>query len=596
MHNPTREQEEAIQAYLTGENLRIEALAGTGKTTTLQMLVSRGSPRGGKLLYTSFGARVVREAKAKFPKTCRVATNHSLAWGVGQQYQRTGRLQTRISPGELIGRFGWGDSTFAPYVDGRSGAYGVIETITAFCQSSASQVEPIHAYGPALRGCRGDKDNAARLARLLAELANEAWEDITDPRSTMGVTHDVYLKQWAMTNPQLRYSTVMVDEMQDSNPLLVGVLKQQECQLVIVGDRRQAIYGFRGAVNAMDSFEIQHSTHLTQSFRFGPEIARVANDILLDQCGSDVMVQGDPNQPGLVGPCETPHCFLSRTNASIIGQLFLTSSLCPEYKLGVVGGVDDLVKLVDGAENLKAGLPTNHPELAEFSHWRQVEEAVQHEAYTHLRSLVGLVGEYGTRDLRIGLERIRGNETDAEGCDVLFSTAHKAKGSEFESVKLLDDFNPKGPPGAEELFKWRPEDGNLLYVAVTRARKHLDVTQCEAVLNSLAPGHDVHQMPQSECVDYMAFPASEAHQEPPARQPQETLLEGRWDHPYIQGGTIDVVADPEGILVTVTALGIELFQTYGLVRVIRRDRNSTTVMVGTGQLQVPHDSVGLTPA
>ena len=80
MINPTDEQLGSLEAYLTGENLRIEALAGTGTTTQLRMLVEAGSPRRGKMIYTSFGAKVIKDAKASFPSTCRVATNHSLAW------------------------------------------------------------------------------------------------------------------------------------------------------------------------------------------------------------------------------------------------------------------------------------------------------------------------------------------------------------------------------------------------------------------------------------------------------------------------------------------------------------------------------------
>ena len=58
--------------------------------------------------------------------------------------------------------------------------------------------------------------------------------------------------------------------------------------------------------------------------------------------------------------------------------------------------------------------------------------------------------------------------------DMVFSTVHKFKGLEMDTVRLLDDFNYTGIPYV------RPTPGrilvdelNLLYVALTRAKKML---------------------------------------------------------------------------------------------------------------------------
>ena len=40
------------------------------------------------------------------------------------------------------------------------------------------------------------------------------------------------------------------------------------------------IYSFRGAINALDSIQATHVYHLTQSFRFGPQIGLAANSCL----------------------------------------------------------------------------------------------------------------------------------------------------------------------------------------------------------------------------------------------------------------------------------------------------------------------------
>lgn len=58
-----------------------------------------------------------------------------------------------------------------------------------------------------------------------------------------------------------------------------------------VGDRHQAIYGFRGASNAMELIPSDETFYLTGSFRFGNEVAEVANRIL-DLKGDVVHLRG----------------------------------------------------------------------------------------------------------------------------------------------------------------------------------------------------------------------------------------------------------------------------------------------------------------
>src|SRR3546814_15296658 len=66
---------------------------------------------------------------------------------------------------------------------------------------------------------------------------------------------------------------------------LIGIVEKSGLPAVIVGDNWQSIYGFRGAEDAMSYFDGDVYS-LSQSFRFGPKIAQVANQILrqsLDQ-------------------------------------------------------------------------------------------------------------------------------------------------------------------------------------------------------------------------------------------------------------------------------------------------------------------------
>ncbi|AGG89055.1 UvrD-helicase domain-containing protein [Rhodanobacter denitrificans] len=477
----TVEQQRCLEAFNEGGSLKIEATAGSGKTTTLRYIVHRGTFYG-RALYTTFGRKNIEEAKGRFPaRRIDVRTNHSLAFGpCGSRWRAEGRLGARPSPGKLAMLMGWQDATFAPYAPVRTGAYYVLATLDRFMQSSAPAIGAEHAL-PTVAARTMSRASALQLAGRVAELARSVWERIMARGDTMPCTHDAYLKAWALTRPQLGYAHVLLDEAQDTSELMIGLLEAQEnCALVLVGDRYQSIYGFRGAHNAMERFVTDEHATLSQSFRFGHDIAVVANAVLSSFLQSSTRVRGLPSLQSRVGPVDKPFCVLSRTNAALFGELVQRAVTEPTAKLAVVGGVEDLENLVRGAESLMRGERTWVPDLAEFSHWAEVVSAVDDDGYQHLASLVELITAHGPASLLAILGRCRGNEADEASCDQVFSTTHKAKGREFPTVRLCDDFHAPPPDPKERQAHWDPEEGNLLYVAVTRAQHELDISGCFA--------------------------------------------------------------------------------------------------------------------
>ena len=79
-----------------------------------------------------------------------------------------------------------------------------------------------------------------------------------------------------------------------------------------------------------------------------------------------------------------------------------------------------------------------------------------------------LVDEHGTSPLKNALAKI----TPIEQADYVISTAHKAKGLEWNRVHLEDDYQFK----LSQLdYKITPEELRLLYVALTRSTQRLTV-------------------------------------------------------------------------------------------------------------------------
>ena len=142
-------------------------------------------------------------------------------------------------------------------------------------------------------------------------------------------------------------------------------------------------------------------------------------------------------------------------------------------KVAFPKGVGELIAMVKGAEQIKAGEPCEHVDLMAFATWAQVQDYAENEPDgKDLKQFVDLVDEHGTDGLMDILRQI-GNEEKGDASDITISTAHMAKGREWRQVLIADDFHePKRDPSApaSALPRIPREDAMLAYVAVTRAQ------------------------------------------------------------------------------------------------------------------------------
>ncbi len=153
-------------------------------------------------------------------------------------------------------------------------------TVQRFCQSDAARCRRGSMFRIGGAPPLSPGGAFADTHRAVAALAERLWERMADPRESVPLGHDGYLKLWALSNPMIPADFILLDEAQDSNGVVIGLLSRQPAQVVLVGDRYQQIYEWRGAVNAMDRMKTKHHADLTQSFRFGPAIADAASRVL----------------------------------------------------------------------------------------------------------------------------------------------------------------------------------------------------------------------------------------------------------------------------------------------------------------------------
>ncbi|MFG2288084.1 UvrD-helicase domain-containing protein [Streptomyces sp. NPDC048595] len=478
MHTPTPEQTAAAEAFATGAHLAIQAGAGTGKTTTLAMLAHSARRQGRLGRYIAFNRAVARHAARGFPDEVACGTAHALAYtAVGRDYQA--RMNAPRQAGWRIGAAlgiddGMSVRIGARKVNNRAFSHTVLRTVTRFCQSADSRIAPHHV--PPLRGAESEPLHT-RLTDLVLPYARKAWTDLQHPdHGVVRFEHDHYLKMWALREPVIKADFLLLDEAQDTNPVVEQVVAAQRdhAQLVLVGDSAQAIYGWRGARDVMSGFDGRQLS-LSRSFRFGPALAAEANR-WLTIVGAPIRLTGSPSLETELHPVRAPDAILCRTNVGAMVEVI--RQLEADHRVALAGGGEALSALARAAHDLEAGRRTAHPELMLFETWAELREYAEFDpAGRDLLPLVDLVDEHGAQAVLRALDRLS-PEASAE---VTVSTAHRAKGREWESVRIADDFtapddlDERGEDGAPVPGPIDIDEARLAYVAVTRARSLLDI-------------------------------------------------------------------------------------------------------------------------
>lgn len=452
-----------------GECVLIHAYAGTGKTTTLQLLANAHPSK--RILYVCFNRETAEQARKRFPQNADCRTIHSLAYTLhGGAYRH--KLGTP-RPLDVMRALGITEPFVAVYV---------IQTVQRFLHGMDHSIQPCHVPPE----CIGWDSSPERIANHACEL----WRLMQDCQSPMAMSHDGYLKLWAMTMPRLAaYDMIFLDEAQDTNPVTLDVILRQRlygrASLVFVGDTHQSIYRWRHAVNAMEQMrQVASATFpLTVSFRFGSDIAEDASFLLNEWKDDMVHLVGQGPASNPMGMVAT----IGRTNGAVIGAAI---QLATEGKQVHFAGTSesegwspfipynlqvplDLLALKSGERG-----KIQSPYIRSFESFEQVVEHARGNgegrgADAELASQVGLVEKHG-RNLPEAIRSLCQLARSPREASMSFSTAHRAKGLEWRDVYLLGDFLTLldlDPQHAQDLKRDATflEEINLIYVAMSRA-------------------------------------------------------------------------------------------------------------------------------
>lgn len=454
------------------KNIRVNAFAGSGKTS---MLVGYAEARPkARFLYVSFNSAIAAEARGRFPKNVDCSTSHSIAYKqFGAMYRhKLGNPRAKDAVEYLRAVMNVADMGRDQYFF----AQLALRRVTSFFAKGSTDPDISDDHdGPMDSSPSGEHLNPGAVthaARLL-------WAAMKDPGNRgIPMSHDGYLKLFQLSKPELsNYDIILLDEAQDTNPCLLNIIKNQKAGKVVVGDRHQNIYSFRGTKNALEKFD-GTKLSLTCSFRFGPEIASIANAVLETFCGETLKIRGLSTDVSKINS----QCYLHRTNAGLFDKAVHLYQ--KNEKLHFIGGVKNYQfdSILD-TWKLSIGLASDirDPFIRRFSSFADLADYAESVDDREIKSRMKIVMAHGS-SIPIYVNQLNNSDTLLGQASAVLGTGHKVKGLEFDRVFVGDDFPelmmgglPRTPVNAK-LFNAKPLDigeANLAYVVYTRAKKEL---------------------------------------------------------------------------------------------------------------------------
>ncbi|WP_411691089.1 UvrD-helicase domain-containing protein [Acinetobacter gandensis] len=487
---PTSEQQRAIdKATRLKTSFKLIAFAGTGKTTTLIHCSRALQEQNKKGLYLSFNKKMAEEASSKFSKhglnTVNCSTFHSLAYRNIPNWLKTKINKPTLLPKDIVRIFKL--ENYRVQYNGKNKqlsdltlALIILNTLRYFCMSVDNKVTNDHSYQALSEQTSINRNED--LEQKITSIAAYIWEDVISENGQFGITHDYYLKWWVLQKPILDYHYIMVDESQDSDLLILEVLKRQKAKVIYVGDPYQQIYSFRGAKNILQNLDLE-ALYLEQSFRFGNEIAATANLLLNRLFGETRKVKGLPTKKATVtnysNSTASPSsldAIICRTNATAFEYFFKFHSLLDgskKIRLEVDGKRSK--EIFSGIFELRSGKKPSCKDLQNFNSYQELEEHIQvfgevEGATTELKTFLDLTKQYSWSVIKWALENSIVEDDSKDKKSLIISTAHKSKGLEWNNVLIAKGFNYKI---LDNKLHISADEKRLLYVTVTRAQSVL---------------------------------------------------------------------------------------------------------------------------
>lgn len=493
----------------------VKARAGTGKTTTLVegLKAMKGLPTkvvpspqqkaiwdtlnlskdARSVCFVAFNKGIATELQERVPNGCEAMTMHSLGFRAVQKAFGRPAVSSYVV-GDLVAEHL--ETSLWDLRKEKPGMVPAVEELVSKCKMnlvedpSVEQLMQLAAHFSIEMG--SDAAEILSLVPTILKLCRNPKGKINfDDMIWLAVIHNL-----AMT----KYDLLLVDEAQDLNRAQQSLARMSGRRIVMVGDDKQAIYGFAGAdVESMDRMteELKADANgcevypLTVTRRCGRVIVKEVNKIVEDfqahESNGEGMVSEDVIADNGYRPkAQGGDMVLCRVNAPLVREcfLFLRAGKRANIQGRDIGqGLISLVKKLMPDENDRLTTGSIVPFCSELSEWRDNEVNKEQQKKNPNENRILAIEDKAdclacfTENIKTVAELIGKIETlftdDRKVPGIRLSSIHKAKGLEANRVFFL---MPKGGscPHPMARKQWAiDQEYNLLYVGITRAINHL---------------------------------------------------------------------------------------------------------------------------
>jgi superfamily I DNA/RNA helicase len=486
----TKEQEEIISSDKL--SFKINAVAGSGKTTTLLEYAKKNSHL--KILYLAYNKSLQVALQDKLKEYnlpfMHISTIHSLAYSKIEAYNynlahdlKNQIIERVITSHELTVN----QKSYYPIPE-----YVALikDLVNFYCNSALIALDDklIESY-------KKQSELGAKILDLISKNEKRVLEHLKTILSAMknkviDATHDFYLKMFYLNkrvSTNLPYDLILVDEAQDISDVMIGIVENQTCRRIYVGDSFQQIYTFRFASNALNKIDLP-SYELTKSFRFGDNYAKILQNNLnslyslnssklLKITGLDKITQIGKNHIDF----NKPFCVIARSTFGLVQQLVYF--IHDKKKIYFEGGYNSYSFMNQTVYSIfylkqKKNDKITIDEIKDFDTISELEQFAKDTKNQDYLNIIKFINTYGDNIFDINKKIKEHLVSDKNQADIIFTTTHKSKGLEYDQVIMADDFiSKKEIANTKNKMSYQRvnEELNIYYVAATRAKNIIEM-------------------------------------------------------------------------------------------------------------------------
>ena len=406
--------------FIKNEIVAIKSVAGSGKTTTLLELSKIHNDK--KILYIAFNKSLITEIKEKikdkklknlFPVTFDALAREIFIRNTEIEYPEIMDLKPQ-SVSIIIDWF-------------KNKPYRIknfyCKNFSKFCNQT--EYDDIKIFS--LKKLGGDKN-----------LLNTLWQKVLKYEL---ITFDsirklVEMNHWCKDNIDNTYDMIFIDESQDfDNTMLKILLEDTTIPKLFVGDTRQAIYEWKGCINA---FEKLPKSSLIFEFYSTFRVGLPACNEIRDKFENCNMISKSLNETFIIYDIvpDEKYVYLFRNWRNLLQTAQNIDNIW-------IHNYDSQIEYIKKLHNRLKISTLDEDELNEFSD-----------------DLPKFLLKLSKEELEKLINDIEKNLVKKEKCNVELYTIHSYKGLEYDIIRIYNDIDIKN-------------EQNLYYVALTRGKKKI---------------------------------------------------------------------------------------------------------------------------